>query len=61
MPCTEVDPLGPLMLDHPESTGAGAGGAEGVRSPSVIANSKGEREELVAEAAGGDNSSGALG
>lgn len=39
----------------------GAGGAEGVRSPSVIANSKGERGELVAEAAGGDNSSGALG
>lgn len=23
VPCTEVDPLGLLMLDHPESTGAG--------------------------------------
>lgn len=40
VPCTEVDPVGLLVPDHPEPLGAGAGRAEGVRSPRVIANSK---------------------
>lgn len=52
VPCTEVASLGLLLLDHPEPMGVGgANGAEGVRSPRVIANSKeGGGEELVAEA-----------
>lgn len=49
VPCTEVAPWA-CSGRTTQSPREGAGGAEGVRSPRVIANSKeGGREELVAE------------
>lgn len=45
VPCTEVEPLGLLLLDHPERTGVGGDGQRCVRSPRVIANSKEGRKE----------------